>query len=60
MYFDRSLNFDGAGAGIYFILPSGDKLCYVRLHFLASNNTAKYEVALHGLRIAIELGVKHL
>ena len=61
MYFDGSLNLDGAGAGVYFILPSGDKLCYVlRLHFRASNNTTKYEASLHGLRIAVELGVKHL
>ena len=61
MYFDRSLNLDGAGAGIYFISRSGDKLCYVLcLYFRASNNTAEYKVALHGLRIAIELGVKRL
>ena len=61
MYFDGSLNLDGAGAGVYFILPLGDKLRYVlRLHFRASNNTAKYEAALHGLRIAVELGVKCL
>jgi len=60
MYFDGSLNLDGAGAGIYFISPSGDKLRYVlHLHFPASNNTAEYEAALPGLRIAVELGVKH-
>ena len=61
MYFDGSLNLDGARAGIYFISPLGDKLCYVlRLHFPASNSTAEYEAALHGLRIAVELGVKRL
>ena len=61
MYFDGSLNLDGAGVGVYFISPSGDKLRYVlRLHFRASNNTAEYEVALHGLHIAIELGIKRL
>ena len=61
MYFDGSLNLDGARAGIYFISPSGDKLRYIlHLHFRASNNTAEYEAALHGLRIAIELGVKCL
>jgi len=39
----------------------GDKLRYVlRLHFRASNNTAEYEMALHGLCIAIELSVKRL
>ena len=61
MYFNGLLNLDGARAGIYFILPSEDKLCYVLcLHFQASNNTAEYEATLHGLRIAIELGVKRL
>ncbi|XP_066320269.1 uncharacterized protein [Miscanthus floridulus] len=61
MYFDGSLNLDGTGVGVYFILPSGDKLRYVlRLHFRASNNTAEYEVALHGLRIAVKLGIKCL
>jgi len=61
MYFDGSLNLDGTGVGVYFISPSGDKLRYVlHLHFPASNNTAKYEVALHGPHKAIELGVKCL
>ncbi|XP_066373465.1 uncharacterized protein [Miscanthus floridulus] len=61
MYFDRSFNLDSAGVGVYFISPLGDKLRYVLLlHFRASNNTAEYAVALHGLRIAVELGVKHL
>ena len=61
MYFDGSLNLDGAGVGVYFISPLGDKLRYVlRLHFRASNNTAEYEVALHGLHIAVKLGVKCL
>lgn len=61
MYFDGSLNIDGARAGVYFVSPSGDQLRYVlRLHFPTSNNTAKYEAALHGLRITVELGVKCL
>ena len=61
MYFNGSLNLDGDGVGIYFISPLEDKLRYVlRLHFLASNNTAEYEAARHGLYTAVELGVKHL
>jgi ribonuclease HI len=61
MYFDGSLNIDGAKAGVYFISPSRDKLSYVlQIHFKASNNTAEYEAALYGLRIAIELGIKWL
>jgi hypothetical protein len=40
MYFDGSLNIDGAGASVFFISPNKDELCYVlRLHFPASNNT---------------------
>ena len=61
MYFDGTLNNNGASASILFITPTKDKLRYVlRIHFLASNNAAKYEACLHGLRIAIELGVKCL
>jgi ribonuclease HI len=61
MYFDGSLNIDGAELGVYFISPSRDKLSYVlRIHFKASNNDAEYEVALHGLCIAVELGLKRL
>ena len=61
MYFDGSLNLDGAGVGVYFISPSGDKLRYVLcLYFRACNNTAEYEATLHGLHIAVELSVKCL
>ena len=61
MYFDGSLNIDGAGAGILFISPTREQLWYVlRLHFPASNNVAEYEACFHGLRIAIELSVKRL
>jgi ribonuclease HI len=61
MYFDGSLNIDCAGTGVYFISPSEDKLSYVlRIHFKASNNVVEYEAALHGLHIAIELGIKRL
>ena len=61
MYFDGSLNLNGAGVGVYFISSLGEKLCYVlHQHFRASKNTAEYEAALHGLRIAVELGVKRL
>ena len=61
MYFDGALNINGASAGILFITPTKDKLHYVlQIHFPASNNAAEYEACLHGLRIAIELGVKRL
>ena len=61
MYFDGSLNIDGAGAGVLFVSPSKEQLRYVlRIYFPASNNVAEYEACLHGLRIAVELSVKRL
>jgi ribonuclease HI len=58
MFFDGSLMKTGAGAGLLFISPLGKHLRYVlRLHFPASNNVAKYEALVNGLRITIELGV---
>jgi ribonuclease HI len=46
---------------VYFNSPSRDRLSYVlRIHFKASNNAAKYEAALHSLRIIVELGIKRL
>ena len=41
--------------------PSKEQLRYVlRIYFPASNNAAEYEACLHGLRIAVDLGVKRL
>jgi ribonuclease HI len=61
MYFDGSLNIDGAGAGVLFISPTNEQLCYVlRIYFLASNNDAEYEACLHDMWIAVELGIKCL
>src|SRR5438105_1243723 len=59
MYFDGSLMIEGAGAGIVLISPTGERLKYVlQIHFPASNNAAEYEALLHGLRIAISLGIR--
>jgi ribonuclease HI len=61
MYFDGSLMKTGAGVGLLFISPLGKHVRYVmRLHFPASNNVAEYEALVNGLRIAVELGVRHL
>ena len=66
MFFDGSLNINGAGAGILFISPNKDKLCYVlRILFVSPNKdklryVAEYEACLHGIRLAVELGVKRL
>ena len=59
MYFNRSLMKKGAGVGMVFVLPLGVLMRYmVRLHFPSSNNVAKYEVLISGLRITIKLGIR--
>jgi ribonuclease HI len=61
MYFDGSLNLQGAGTDVLFILPHGDHLKYVlQIHYKASNNDAEYEALIRGLRIAVSLGIKRL
>jgi ribonuclease HI len=61
LYFDSSVMKTGASAGLLFVSPLGEHMRYaVRLHFPASNNMAKYEALLCGLKIAIEIGVKRL
>jgi ribonuclease HI len=61
MYFDGSLKLQGAGAGILFIAPRGEQLKYtLQLLFPVSNNAAEYEALIHGLNIAISVGIKRL
>jgi ribonuclease HI len=61
MYFDGSLKLQGAGAGILFTAPGGEHLKYaLQLLFPASNNATEYEALIHGLNIAISLGIKRL
>jgi ribonuclease HI len=61
MYFDGSLKLDGGGAGVLFISPRGEQLKYVlQILWEISNNEAEYEALLHGLRLAISLGIKRL
>jgi ribonuclease HI len=61
MYFDGALNLEGAGAGVLLISSQGEQLKYVlQIHFKASNNGAEYEALIHGLLIAMSLGLKRL
>jgi ribonuclease HI len=61
MYFDGSLKLQGPGAGILFIAPGGKQLKYaLQLLFVASNNAVEYEALVHGLSIAVSLGIKKL
>jgi ribonuclease HI len=57
MYFDGSLKLEGAGAGVLLISSTGDVL---QIFWKVSNNEAKYEALLHGLRLAASLGIKRL
>ena len=61
MYFDGSLKLEGAGAGVLLISPKGEQLKYVLQIFKkVSNNEAEYEALVHGLGLAISLGIKRL
>ena len=61
MYFDGSLKLGGGGAGVLFISPKGEQLKYVfQILFEVSNNEPEYEALLHGLRLAVSLGIKRL
>jgi ribonuclease HI len=59
MYFDGSLKLGGGGAGVLFISLRGEQFKYVfQILFEVSNNEAKYEALLHGLRLIVSLGIK--
>jgi ribonuclease HI len=61
MYFDESLMKQGADLGLVFVSPLGVRIRYViRINYPASNNVAKNEALINGLRIAIELGIRRL
>jgi ribonuclease HI len=61
MYFDGSLKLEGAGVGVLLISPQGEQLKYIlQIFWKVSNNKAEYEALLHGLRLAISLGIKRL
>ena len=62
MYFNGSLMLQGARAGVVLVSPSGNRMRYgLCLNFEgATNNIAKYEALLHGLRTAVTLGVRRL
>nr|ABB47110.1 retrotransposon protein, putative, Ty3-gypsy subclass [Oryza sativa Japonica Group] len=61
MHFDESKRLSGTGAGVVLISPTRERLSYVLwIHFSASHNVVEYEALLHGLRIAISLGIRRL
>jgi hypothetical protein len=59
--FDGSVQLHGAGVGILVTSPKGESFKYVmQMNFPASNNVAKYEALLHGVRIATALSIHRL
>ena len=61
MYFDGSVMAPGSGVGVVLISLDGSRIRYaIHLHFLASNNAAKYEALINGMRITVELGATRL
>jgi hypothetical protein len=59
IYFDDSLKLEGAGAGVLLISSTGEQLKYVlQIFWKVSNNEVEYEALLHGLRLAVSLGIK--
>ncbi|XP_071687712.1 uncharacterized protein [Rutidosis leptorrhynchoides] len=52
---------EGDGAGLVLTSPDGEKHTYaLRFMFVVTNNESKYEALLSGMRIAQQLGIKHL
>ncbi|GJX02794.1 reverse transcriptase domain-containing protein [Tanacetum coccineum] len=61
LFMDGSSCADGSGVGLILTNPEGTKFTYaLRFRFEATNNEAKYEALIAGLRIAEQMGVKHL
>ena len=57
VFVDGASSAMGAGAGIIIITPEGIRLEHsFRLGFKASNNEAKYEAFIAGLRTAFDMG----
>ncbi|GJR43663.1 reverse transcriptase domain-containing protein [Tanacetum coccineum] len=61
LFTDGSSCTDGSGAGLILINPEGMKFTYaLRFRFDATNNEAKYEALIAGLKIAEQMGVKNI
>ena len=61
MHFDGSKMLAGLGAGVVLMSPTGDTVQYVlQIMYMDSNNAAEYEALLHGLRMAVSMGIQRL
>ncbi|XP_027150204.1 uncharacterized protein LOC113750429 [Coffea eugenioides] len=58
LFVDGASSKEGSGAGLLFTSPTGEELTYaLRFDFPTSNNEAKYETLLTGLRIVHQMGI---
>ncbi|XP_076931054.1 uncharacterized protein LOC143596074 [Bidens hawaiensis] len=61
LFTDGASSNEGSRAGLKLVNPEGHEFTYaIKLDFKSTNNEAKYEAFLAGLRIAKKLGVRHL
>ncbi|GKE73988.1 reverse transcriptase domain-containing protein, partial [Tanacetum coccineum] len=61
LFTDGSSCVDGSDAGLILTSPEGTEFTYaLRFQFIASNNEAKYEALIVGLRIAAQMGVRNV
>ena len=61
MYFDGSKILAGLGAGVVLTSPTGDTVQYIlQILYIDSNNAAEYKALLHGLRMAVSMGIQRL
>ena len=61
MHFDGSKMLAGLGAGVVLASPTGDTVqCVLQILYIDSNNAAEYEALLHGLRMAVSMGIQRL
>ncbi|KAL0411147.1 UNVERIFIED_CONTAM: hypothetical protein Slati_3704400 [Sesamum latifolium] len=61
LHVDGSSTAQGSGAGIVITTPQGEDLEFViKFGFKASNNEAEYEALVIGMRMAHEIGARHL
>ena len=61
MYFDGSKMLARLGAGVILTSPTGDTVRYMlQIMYTDSNNATEYEALLHGLCMAVSMGIQCL
>ena len=60
MYFDGSKMLAGLGAGVILTSPTDTVRYVLQIMYTNSNNVAEYAELLHGLRMAVSMGIQRL